>query len=965
MAVSLLPVWKSVCRAVTETSRWTDRELLERFSLSGDEAAFEVVLRRHSALVLGVCRRVLGNDADADDAFQATFLVLARKAASTAWRDSVAGWLHRTAHQIAVKARCAATRRARHEKQAQARASANPLEQLSAQELLSILDEELLRLPERYRVPLVLCYLQGNTRDEAALQLGCRPATLKYWLEQGRQRLHQAARRRGLTVGAILGATVLLSGGNVVAAETVRTTMRAAAAVLAGNHLTGLVSSNVTQLIDGGLRVMVLGKSRTILALLLLCGVFTGAVLSRSSSGTEEKPTESTPGKKTPAAPPRPEQSKPAMARLSCQGRVLSPEGKPVPRAKVLFVRHFFNEHGDPGDDLAAHGLTGADGRFQLIVPPSGHHEGERATRGMLLAVAPGHGPGWLTIARPEQAREATVKLVKDDVPLVGRVVDLDGKPTAGASVRVLGLTVAQTEDLGPWLKDLRTTKAFYSREGNGPHLRLDFASAGLALTARTDREGRFRLTGFGRERLVQLRFSGPTIETRDVYALTRQEGTLVVLREKDEPRWGSHTIHGATFTHAAAPTRPVVGTVKDRGTGKPVAGITVRAVVPFVFQEGPDRYLVTRTDKEGRYRLVGLPRRQGQEVRVAPDPRLGYLPSALKTARTADLEPARLDFKLSRGIVIRGRVTDRATGQPVQARVDYLAFADNPFLKEAAGFRDSSAAAHLARRDGTFTLVGMPGRGIVTARVPQRLSSRRQELRYLVGVGADGIKGMDSDGTFATSPYLVHPSLVNTLVGVDLARDQREVTCNLVLDPGKPVKGTVVDVDGKPISGVRVRAAWGQRSAPHGPLPTAQFTLTAVDLDRPQPFFFTHREKKLGVAVMFKGDRTEGVTVKLLRLGTITGRLLDLDGEPLAGRRLVGYVEDGQLNIKRGWAGFFGASADKDGRFRAEVIAGVKVGAYFEVTPSRLGGTVFQKLTLKPGQVHDVGDVKVNARPE
>src|SRR5437763_1070580 len=102
-AVSLAPLWQSVCRVIAEASRATDRELLERFAREGDETAFEVLVRRHGPMVLGVCRRILGNDADADDAFQATFLVLAKKAGATAWQDSVAGWLHRTAYQLACK----------------------------------------------------------------------------------------------------------------------------------------------------------------------------------------------------------------------------------------------------------------------------------------------------------------------------------------------------------------------------------------------------------------------------------------------------------------------------------------------------------------------------------------------------------------------------------------------------------------------------------------------------------------------------------------------------------------------------------------------------------------------------------------------------------------------------------------------------------------------------------------------
>src|SRR5262249_708910 len=152
------------------------------------------------------------------------------------------------------KARTAAARRARHESQAPARVSAGPLEQLSAQELLRIIDEELLRLPERYRAPLVLCYLQGSTRDEAAGQLGCPVNTLKHRLEWGRRKLHQAARRRGLTLGGILGATALASSGGTAAAEVVRATVRAAAVLAAGQPLSGVVSTNVIQLVDGGIR---------------------------------------------------------------------------------------------------------------------------------------------------------------------------------------------------------------------------------------------------------------------------------------------------------------------------------------------------------------------------------------------------------------------------------------------------------------------------------------------------------------------------------------------------------------------------------------------------------------------------------------------------------------------------------------------------------------------------------------
>ncbi|HEY1188695.1 MAG TPA: sigma-70 family RNA polymerase sigma factor, partial [Gemmata sp.] len=160
--------------AVTGDARGhSDGQLLERFVRLRDEGAFATVVRRHGPMVLGVCRRVLGNAADADDAFQATFLVLARKAASVTARDRLAGWLQRVALNAARKLRRANLRRAAHE-----HARAAPSEPATEPpeprfELIAVLDEELARLPDRYRAVLVLCDLEGHTRAEAARALGC------------------------------------------------------------------------------------------------------------------------------------------------------------------------------------------------------------------------------------------------------------------------------------------------------------------------------------------------------------------------------------------------------------------------------------------------------------------------------------------------------------------------------------------------------------------------------------------------------------------------------------------------------------------------------------------------------------------------------------------------------------------------------------------------------------------------
>jgi hypothetical protein len=321
-----------------------------------------------------------------------------------------------------------------------------------------------------------------------------------------------------------------------------------------------------------------------------------------------------------------------------------------------------------------------------------------------------------------------------------------------------------------------------------------------------------------------------------------------------------------------------------------------------------------------------------------------------------------KLDFPLKRGLLIRGKVTDRANGKPVRAFVTWFILADNPHLRDAPGFTRSRSSDRLNRPDGTFTVVGLPGRGIVTARVP----SYQAGPRYLTGVGAEKIKGLrQPQEDFVTWPHIVAKWTHHTLAGVEPAKGARELRCDLALDPGKTIRGTVVDPDGKPLDGVQIRGSWGAEGPSGKPLPAAAFTLTTVDTERPRPYFFRHPGRKLGAVVLFKGDSTDSVTVKLQPLGAVTGRLLDLDGVPVARGGLMGYFEDGQLNIKRGWGGFFWATAGKDGRFRAEVFPGIRVGAYFDVAPARVGDRVFKDLTLRPGEVRDLGDVKVKTEIE
>src|SRR5215471_4666947 len=190
-------------RHLENAKAWADQgdgQLLQQFVGQRDEGAFAALLQRHGPLVFAVCRQVLQDPHDAEDAFQATFLVLARKAASIRRHESLAAWLHRVAVHLAQTARISAAKRRRHERQVVRMAQESPLDEVALRNWQPILHEEIDRLPEKYRVPVVLCYFEGKTHEAAARQLGWPLGTVKGRLARARETLRVRLARRGLAL---------------------------------------------------------------------------------------------------------------------------------------------------------------------------------------------------------------------------------------------------------------------------------------------------------------------------------------------------------------------------------------------------------------------------------------------------------------------------------------------------------------------------------------------------------------------------------------------------------------------------------------------------------------------------------------------------------------------------------------------------------------------------------------------
>ncbi len=620
---------------------------------------------------------------------------------------------------------------------------------------------------------------------------------------------------------------------------------------------------------------------------------------------------------------------------------MLGSDGRPVRGAK-LYLRP---ASGVRRPQLSrAYATTEADGRFRFAVPAK-----DVRSQTHIAAVAPNLGAGWLSIPPGGTTHDLTLQLLGDDVPITGQIVDLEGKPVRGATLRVLQVNAAPREDMAPWLAAIKGNPV--------DHLRTvsDFLpefTAAPSFEAVTDAEGRFRLAGIGRNRVVSAQLDGPTIVSEHLQILTRLGEAISLRKERQGEPAVVTTYYGSSFRHMAAPSKPIVGVVRDKATKRPLAGITIASHTFATRPNFLNDIVETVTDAEGHFRLTGMPKGKGNEIIAVPEGNRPYVVCIEEVPDTTGLDPVNVDIDLLRAVLIKGKITDKATGMPLQGRiaVEYFALASNPNLTDYEGFR-GSASMHIveANEDGSYQIAGLPGPGLLGVYYSEQDYLRANERDDEYGTSASELN---------THPYaIIFSGNYRALAPIEPATGCLTVNRDITLDSGWTFTGTVIGPDGKPLSGSR---SFGLRSRSWSmnAMETAEFTVRAFNPHRPRPVLFV--EQKSGLMGVARPPEHPGDSIKVVMQASagIRGRLVNASGEPRVGVELTLWFGSDRGTRSSGYSPER-IKTGAEGRFH---IAALPPGCEIRLTEAENEGQneVLIGPELKPGETRDLGDVRM-----
>ncbi len=915
----------------------SDRQLIERFVARRDdraEDAFAALVARHGPMVLGVCRQIVADYHLAEDAFQATFLVLARKAPSLRDPDLLGTWLYGVALRTARKARARIIRQHQHE---QANIIDEPTSPPAEQAFLDreqaeVLHGEIDRLPESFRSPVVLCYFEGLTLDEAARRLRCPAGTLRSRLARAREKLRRALNRRGATLASI-------SAPPSVSPHLCDLTARAALRFAARPAMT----STATTLAHEVLRAMTIHKLRTALAtLVFLAALGSGGGYLAWSLARGDEP------RKAPDVVPAPAAEKPAPGRMFVVGRVLDPDGKPKPGATVMvYAATKQPGRGDSWDKRSPSAIGQArsddSGRFRV--------DAERTTsarhhRFGAVAIAPGYGAGWVELD-PDADRPAADIALRPEQVIEGRLFDVNGRP-----VRDIEVTVQAMGRVVPGIFVNGTPARVDSLEGPSflPMHRVDLPA--WPRPAFSDAEGRFTVRGIGRGLHVVLGIDDPRFARAAVPV-----DTDAASRSK-------------SLTAALEPARIIAGRVTDAETDRPIP----HARIIVLSYKGSAGYVNPfEADDQGRFRMnpLSADRYSISVSSTSGQPYLGTSTATFDWPRGA--VEHRVDLPLRRGALIRGKVVEEGSGRPVAgARISFGTRRKDEPNGASSGHAESG-------QDGSFQFAALPAAGYLIVLAPTD--------DYVLQTIGDR---MVREGRPGGRRFYAH-----AFIPLDPKPDRESPEIAVPLRRGVTVKGRVVGPNGRlmPETAMIGRVfllpqpgAWQfWRYDPGCRVRDGRFEVHGLDPDAEVPIHFLEPTGKLGATVKLSGKSGAGgpVTVRLESCGTARARLVDPVGKPDAGtlfRRISMIVTPGAhqsgpeppaevladesvlLQIDPLHYGN-GPLSDAEGRIAFPALI---PGATYSVSAGPRGGppTFRKEFTVKPGETLDLGDIPIEKPP-
>jgi RNA polymerase sigma factor (sigma-70 family) len=842
----------------------SDAQLLERYT-SGDrasaEAAFTALVERHGPMVLGVCRRLLADSHLAEDAFQATFLILAKRAHSVRNQDLLSGWLHRVARRVATRLRSANIRRKVREQPGVQEVAVSDTDRALRDELRLVVDQEIDHLRAAHRLPVVLCCLQGISHEEAAQQLRLPLGTLKSRLARGRKHLQERLVRRGITPsGALAAATgsAWLGSDATAAVPTVlvRATANAAAAIATGGTLGGIVSPALSSMMKQELRSVMTGKFVLAGASSLAVGISVAVLALESGGLLDAKPEAARAGSQAQAASAQPKAgaNEPDLAtELSASGTVTDLDGRPIARARVILrewsryrvmgmksvdIEKFVR--GEGLRDTLAETTTDGAGEFSFReVPapvfPHVSEAGQSVFPWDIVALADGHGLAWVQLTPQFQHMPITLKLGPEGI-IRGRVIEPGGKPVAGAKVKVFGVDPLGRLDVN----------------GLETENRLNLIWSAFPLGASTDAEGRFAVRGVPRERIATLVVTESRHERLLAFAATTETPQPEAIQRTyraGQPQEARYPIYTGDFTLTAKPADHVLkGRVVLEADGKPASGATI-------IRNG----LPINADENGRFRLDGL---------VAG--KLGLhvsLPVSSAAQRFAEIDipemPKEVEhtITLPPGMVVTGRVVDAMTGEGVaKALIDFYPAPDPARPPLLFSFSRETSP------DGRFRLVLPPGGGTVFLRtIPAKFP---QPDREFTGQPKDPDLNRDVSGRAG----------------------QRVEVPEFKLSPGREVVLQLTDAEGQAEAGALVYV----RDPKLLPAPSPERSdaggrvkLGGLSRENSTVVDIIAAKAKLGATVEIPDAASAGagareLTVELAPLLSVSGRVLDADGKPI-----------------------------------------------------------------------------------